>query len=154
MAPFGSFWLLLAYGLRFIEESATNQLGYAEIVVHAGNGAKKPEGRIGIYDVEFAVEPISSGEVVTICGAAEGLMRPPLFIEVLGSLKFWARKCRFILLTREPGVACGMRPLRRWVRRKAPSGPGRGLQSNYGSVEFSTDEEEGNEWWQICSLSR
>ncbi len=44
----------------------------------------KPEGCIGIYDVEFAVEPISSGEVVTICGAAEGLMRPIFFIEVLG----------------------------------------------------------------------
>ena len=74
----------MAYGLRFIEESATNQLGYVEIVVHAGNGAMKPEGCFGIYDVEFAVEPINSGEVVTICGAVEGLKRPIFFIEVLG----------------------------------------------------------------------
>ena len=84
MALIAKFWLLLAYGHRFIEESATNQLGYVEIVVHAGNGAMKPEGCFGIYDVEFAVEPISSGEVVTICGATEGLMRPTLLIEVLG----------------------------------------------------------------------
>ena len=83
MALIAKFWLLLAYGHRFIEESATNQLGYVEIVAHAGNGAMKPDGRIGIYDVEFAVEPISSGEVVTICGAAEGLRRP------IFSLKFW-----------------------------------------------------------------
>jgi hypothetical protein len=120
-------------GLVSTGEAATNQIGYTDMVVLAEKRPKRINGLAEIYDVEGAVELISSGGIVAIRLADGSMMEPTLLIEAL------ARIFRSTLRPREPGLVAKTRPFRSQAKPKQLTGIGRGSQNNYVSVEFPTD---------------